>query len=152
MVLQFDDRLSKDKLLLYKVPSNLSYAMDQAKFSLNLAKKSDSKRSFKFDADYNKSGQIQVTIPVKKVSFEEKDNLMTADFGVQVYVYKNNRKIDEINMTKTFSMEKDKLLDMKTIEFDVPYSASEKGKYYFDVVIEEKSSETKFRDIVKLKI
>ena len=78
--------------------------------------------------------------------------MMTADFGVEVYVYKNNKKIDEINMSKTFSMDKDKLLDMKTIEFDVPYSASEKGKYYFDVVIEEKSSETKFRDFVKLKI
>ena len=152
MVLQFDDSVSKDKLSLNSVPGNLSYALERAKFSLNLAKKSDSKRSFKFDADYNKSGQIQVTIPVKKVSFEEKDNLMTADFGVEVYVYKNNIKIDEINMSKTFSMEKDKLLDMKTIEFDVPYSASEKGKYYFDVVIEEKSSETKFRDFIKLKI
>lgn len=152
MVLRFDDRLSKDKLSLNNVPGNLSYALEQAKFSLNLAKKSDSKRNFKFDAGYNKSGQIQVTIPVKKVSFEEKDNLMTADFGVEVYVYKNNIKIDEINMSKTFSMEKNKLLNMKTIEFNVPYSASGKGKYYFDVVIEEKSSETKFRNFVKLKI
>jgi hypothetical protein len=150
--LLFDDRESQDKLQLWNIPSNLSEALDRAKFSLNLSKKSNSRKSFKFDADYSKSGQIQVTIPVKKVSFEEKDNLMTADFGVEVYVYKNNVKIDEINMSKTFSMEKDKLLNMKTIEFDVPYSASEKGKYYFDVVIEEKSSEAKFRDIVKFKI
>ena len=77
---------------------------------------------------------------------------MSADFGVEVYVYKNNVKIDELNFSKTFSMEKDKLLNMKTIEFSVPYSASEKGKYYFDVVIEEKSSETKFREFVKFKI
>jgi GWxTD domain-containing protein len=152
MVLRFDDRVSKDKLQLYSIPGNLSYALEREKFSLNLTKKSDSKKSFKFDADYNKTGQIQVTIPVKKVSFEEKDNLMTADFGVEVYVYKNNVKIDEINTSKTFSMEKDKLLNMKTIEFNVPYSASEKGKYYFDVVIEEKSSDTKFRDFVKFKI
>ena len=152
MTLLFDDRVSKDKLSLYSVPNNLSYALERAKLSLNLAKKSDSKKSFKFDADYNKSGQIEVTIPVKKVSFEEKDNLMTAEFGVVVYVYKNNVKIDEINMPKTFSVEKDKLLNMKAIEFSVPYSASEKGKYYFDVVIEEKSSEAKFRDFVKCKI
>jgi GWxTD domain-containing protein len=152
MVLHFDDRLSRDKLQLYRVPNNLSYALEREKFSLNLSKKADSKRNFEFNADYDKSGQIQVTIPVKKVSFEEKDNLMIADFGVEVYVYKNNLKVDEINMSKSFSMEKDKLLNKKTIEFNVPYTASEKGKYYFDVVIEEKSSDAKFRDFVKFKI
>lgn len=152
MVLYFDDSLSKDKLSLYKVPGNFSYNLERAKFSLNLAEKSDSKKNFKFDANYSKSGQIDVSIPVKIVSFEEKDNLMTAEFGVEVYVYKNNVKIDEFSTSKTFSMEKDKLLNMKAIEFSVPYSASEKGKYYFDVVIEEKSSEAKFRDFVKFKI
>lgn len=152
MILRFDDRISKDKLLLYSIPGNFSYNLERAKFSLNLTKKSDSKKSFKFDAGYSKTGQIEVMIPVKKVSFEEKDNLMTAEFGVEVYVYKNNVKIDEINTSKTFSMEKDKLLNMKAIEFSVPYSTSEKGKYYFDVIIEEKSSDTKFRDFVKFKI
>jgi GWxTD domain-containing protein len=152
MYLRFDDRVSKDKLLLYEVPGNLSYALERAKFSLNLTKKSNSRNSFKFNADYNKSGQIQVTIPVKKVSFEEKDNVMSAEFGVMVYIYKDNVKIDEINTSKSFSMGKDKLLDIKSIEFSIPYSTSEKGKYYFDVVIEEKSSETKFRDFFKVKI
>jgi hypothetical protein len=152
MYLYFDDRESQDKLRLYSIPNNFSYVLERAKFSLNLAKKSGSKRNFKFDAQYDKSGQIDVTIPVKKVSFEEKDNLMTAEFGVEVYIYKNNVKIDEINTSKTFSVEKDKLLNMKAIEFNVPYSASQKGKYFLDVVIEEKSSEEKFRDIVKFKI
>jgi GWxTD domain-containing protein len=152
MVLRFDDRTSQDKFNLYSIPSNLSYALEREKFSLNLTAKPDSKKDFKFDAGYNRSGQIEVTIPVKIVSFEEKDNLMTAEFGVVVYVYKDDVKIDEINTSKTFSMGKDKLLDTKAIEFSVPYSASEKGKYYFDVVIEEKSSEARFRDFVKFKI
>ncbi len=152
MILRFDDRTSQDKFNLYSIPSNLSYALEREKFSLNLTAKSDSKKDFKFDANYNRSGQIEVTIPVKIVSFEEKDNLMTAEFGVVVYVYKDDVKIDEINTSKIFSMEKDKLLDTKTIEFSVPYSAKEKGKYYFDVVIEEKSSEARFRDFVKFKI
>jgi len=152
MSLLFDDSISKDKLLLRNVPNNLSYALERAKFSLNLTAKSDSKKSFKFNAQYNKSGQIDVSIPAKIVSFEEKDNLMTAEFGVTVYIYRDNVKIDEINTAKTFSMEKDKLLNTKAIEFSVPYLASEKGKYYADVVIEEKSSEGKFRDFVKFKI
>jgi GWxTD domain-containing protein len=152
MTLIFEDTTSRDKLSLDRIPNNFSYALNRAKFSLNLAKKSDSKKSFKFDAHYNKSGQIEVAIPVKKVSFEEKENRMIAEFGVEVYVYRNKVKIDEINMPKTFSVEKDKLLNMKTIEFSVPYSASEKGKYYFDVVIKEKSSEAKFRDFIKCKI
>ena len=152
MSLIFDDRLSPDKFLLYDVPSNFSYALEREKFSLNLAAKPASKKSFKFDAQYNKSGQIDVSIPVKIVSFEEKDNLMTAEFGLWVYIYRDNVKIDEINTSKTFSMEKDKLLNTKAIEFSVPYLASKKGKYYLDVVIEEKSSEGKFREFVKFKI
>jgi len=152
LYLRFDDRVTQDKLMLYEVPSNLSYALEREKFSLNLAAKTGSKKSFKFEAHYNKPGQIDVSIPVKIVSFEEKDNLMTAEFGVMIYVYRNDVKIDEINTSKTFSMEKDKLLNTKTIDFSVPYSASEKGKYYLDVVIEEKSSEGKFREFVKFKI
>ncbi len=152
LYLRFDDRGSQDKLMLYDVPGNLSYALEREKFSLNLAAKTRSKRSFKFEARYNEPGQIDVSIPVKIVSFEEKDNLMTAEFGVMVYVYRNDVKIDEINTSKTFSMEKNKLLDAKTIDFSVPYSASEKGKYYLDVVIEEKSSEGKSREFVKFKI
>jgi len=152
MYLRFDDRDTKDKLMLYEIPGNLSYALEREKFSLNLAAKAHSKRSFKFEARYNKPGQIDVSIPVKIVSFEEKDNLMTAEFGVMIYVYRNDVKIDEINTSKTFSMEKDKLLNTKTIEFSVPYSASEKGKYYLDVVIEEKGSEGKFREFLKFKV
>jgi GWxTD domain-containing protein len=152
MSLIFDDRVSPDKFLLYDIPGNLSYALEREKFSLNLTAKPSSNKSFKFDAQYNKSGQIDVSIPVKIVSFEEKDNLMTAEFELSVYIYRDNVKIDEINTSKTFSMEKDKLLDTKAIEFSVPYSAGKKGKYYMDVVIEEKSSEGKFREFVKFKI
>jgi GWxTD domain-containing protein len=152
LTLYFDDRDSRDKFLMYQVPTNFAYALDRAKLSLNLAK-SKKKSSFEFDANY-KSKEIAVSIPVKKLSFEEKDNMMTVEFGVQVYVYKDNVKIDELNTSKIFSIEKEKLLNMKTIEFVVPYTATEKGKgkYYFDVVIEEKSSTEKFRDFIKFKI
>ena len=152
MMLFFHDGTSRDKLSLHSVPTNLSLALEKAKFSLNLADKSSSKKNFKFNANY-KSGQVTAKIPVKKVSFEEKDNmLMTAQFGVVVYVYKDGIKVDEISMDKNFSMDKDKLLKMKAIELSVPYSTNEKGKYYFDVVIEEKSSAAKFRDFAKYKI
>lgn len=151
MSLFFDDFDDEGRLRLRRIPANFSYALDRAKFSLNFASKSRKKRDFKFDADY-KAGNVEVSIPVKKVSFEEKDDRMIAEFGLKVYVYRNNVKVDEINMEKNYSMEKDKLLNMKTIEISIPCSLSEKGRYYLDVVIEEKNTEMKYRDFVKCKI
>jgi hypothetical protein len=77
---------------------------------------------------------------------------MNADFDITVYVYKDNKKTDEFNVPKTFSMDKEKLLEMKTIQFNLPYTVSEKGKYYFDIVIEEKSSGTRYRDFARARI
>ena len=155
MVLIFADTDDSGQLRLVAPPSNLGYALDRAKFTMNLTTKntkSDPKDSFKFDADY-KTDHLKISIPVKKVSFEENnDHQMTVDLGIRVYVYRNDKKIDEINIPKSVSLDKDKLLAMKNIEFNIPYKVSAKGKYLFDVVIEEKGSSSMYRDYAKFKI
>ena len=151
LVLVFADKNESGRLLLERVPSSLPYALDKAKFSLDLRDQHNLKHAFKFDMEY-KIDHFEVTVPVKKVSFEEKDGQMLIDFGITVYVYRDNKKVDEIKMPKTLSMDKAKLLTTKIIEFTVPYSVREKGKYYFDMVIEEKSTGSKFRDFTDHKM
>jgi hypothetical protein len=151
MVLVFTDWDDSGKLLLARVPSNFPYALKRAKFSLDLRDQSNLKRAFRFDVSFTEN-QFEISIPTNKLSFEEKNDTMNVDFDITVYVYRDNKKTDQFNVPKTFSIDKEKLLQMKAIQFNVPYTVSEKGKYYFDVVIEEKSSGTRYRDFTKYKI
>jgi GWxTD domain-containing protein len=151
LILVFVDWNDSGKLLLTEIPSNFAYALDKARFSLDLRNQSNLKRAFRFDVSFAEN-QFLISIPTNKLSFEEKDNTMNADFDITVYVYKDNKKTDEFNVPKTFSMDKEKLLEMKTIQFNLPYTVSEKGKYYFDIVIEEKSSGTRYRDFARARI
>lgn len=150
LVLVFQDTKNLGKYQLTTIPTNLLNSLNMAKFSLDLRDSSNIKRTFKFNVDY-KPDKIHVRIPIKKVSFEEKNEKMHVDFGITVYAYRNSKKIDEIKAEKNYRWEKDEILAMKAIEFDIPYSINEKGKYYFDVIIEEKNSTTKYRDFAKYK-
>ncbi|MGD2086694.1 MAG: GWxTD domain-containing protein [Candidatus Aminicenantes bacterium] len=151
LVLVFTDWDGSGKLLLSRIPSNFPYALNRARFSLDLRDQSNLKRAFRFDVSFTEN-QFEISIPTNKLSFEEKNGTMNADFDITVYVYKHNRKTDEFNVTKSFSMDKEKLLQMKILQFNIPYTVSEKGKYYFDVVIEEKSSGARYRDFTRVKI
>jgi GWxTD domain-containing protein len=151
LVLVFVDWDDSGKLLLARVPSNLPYALEKARFSLDLRDQSNLKRAFRFDVSFTEN-QFEISIPTNKLSFEEKNDTMNVDFDITVYVYRDNEKTDQFNVPKTFSLDKGKLLQMKTLQFNLPYIVSEKGKYYFDVVIEEKSSGTRYRDFARVKI
>jgi GWxTD domain-containing protein len=151
LVLVFVDWDDSGKLLLARVPANFPYALDKAKFSLDLRDQGNLKRAFRFDISFT-GNHFEISIPTNKLSFEEINDTMNADFDITVYVYRDNKKTDEFNVPKTFSMDKEKLLQMKTIQFDIPYTVSKKGKYYFDVVIEEKSSGARYRDFARVKI
>jgi len=151
LVLVFVDEDDSGRLQLTRIPSNLSYALDKARFSLDLRDQANLKRAFRFDISFNEN-QFEISIPTKKLSFEEKNNTMIADFDITVYVYKDNRKTDQFNVQKTFTMGKEELLPLKTIQVTVPYTVSEKGNYYFDIVIEEKGSGARYRDFTRAKI
>ena len=151
LVLVFADPYEKGRLELTEVPTELPAALKKAKFALDLRNQKNLRHAFRFDVQYKDNG-LEVTIPVKKVSFEEKDGEMKAEFDIVVYIYKDNKKTDEIHTQQIFGMEKEKLLTRKKINFTIPYTPREKGKYYFDVVIEEKGSESKFRDFADFKL
>jgi GWxTD domain-containing protein len=148
--LVFVDLNGFGKLRLFRVPPTLLTALDTAKFTLDLRDKEKIKRAFKFNTDYKKEG-LQIEIPVKKLSLEEKDGNMTTTFDVAVYVYFDYKRIDKITDKKTITYPKDKLLNMKDITFTIPYKLPKRGSYYFDVIIEEVLTSSKYRNFCKAK-
>jgi GWxTD domain-containing protein len=148
--LRFADTDDTGRLRLTRIPSNLLTVMDLVKFSLDLRDQSHLKRAFKF-RNHFKNGNLNISVSVKNVSFDEKGEKMSAEFDITVYVYRDNKKVDEVNTQKSLLMDKDELLKLKNIKFSIPYQVSQKGKYYFDVVIEDKNSSAKYRNFVSHK-
>jgi GWxTD domain-containing protein len=149
--LQFANTDDSGRLRLTRIPSNLLTVMDLVKFSLDLRDQDHLKRAFKFSIRF-KDGNLNVSVPVKNVNFAEKGDEMSAEFGITVYVYRDNKKVDVVKTQKSLLMDKDELLEMKNIEFSIPYPVSLEGKYYFDVVIEDKNSTAKYRNFVTHKV
>lgn len=151
LYLEFIDLEGFGKLKLLNIPATLLTTLDLVKFTLDLRNKEELKRAFQFEARYKKNN-ILIEIPVKKLSFEENEGNMLAKFRIQVYVYRNYKKIDQISEEKNLTLPKNQVLENKTIEFEIPYTVQGKGSYYFDVVIEEILTSSKYRNFFDLKI
>ena len=88
LFLQFTgDRYGFGVYKLSRPPAQLRQALDEAKLRMDLGKKPQ-KNYFRYKADYT-PGNFNVTIPVKRINFEEKNGMMNARFRVKAFVYHN---------------------------------------------------------------
>lgn len=107
----------------------------------------DVERRFKFEAKWTGSG-LRIIIPVNRVNFDEN---LKAEFGFNVGVYRDGQKVGTIEETRTLEKTEDELFEMKNIEFEIPYRAKEKGRYIFDVVVQDRMAPalSKYRAFVR---
>ncbi|MGE5343882.1 MAG: GWxTD domain-containing protein [Candidatus Omnitrophota bacterium] len=150
MTLMFADNDDTGRLRLQYIPSNLQTAMDFSRFSLDLRDKAGLKNAFKFEADY-RNGKLTIRVPSQKISFNETDGKMDADFGITVYVYLDSVKTDTLKDSKSIQLTRDEALNTKYIEFAIPYQVQKSGKYYFDILIEDQNSSKTYRNFVSYK-
>jgi hypothetical protein len=102
---------------------------------------------FKFKAKYD-TGEIRIQIPVKYITFEEREGRMNAAFKITVHIYHNNKKIDDTEETRTLAANKDEILKTKHIGLAVPYTLSSKGKYSFDIIVTDVISGSSYRNLI----
>ncbi|MCK4761392.1 MAG: GWxTD domain-containing protein [Candidatus Aminicenantes bacterium] len=144
------DRHGFNTFKLIRVPTVLGTVLEQAKRRLDLGTDKPKKNAFKFTAHFQKDN-IKITVPVKRISFSEAGDTMNAEFRVQVYVYLNYERIDEITDKMSVSKDKEELLNIKNISYVIPYSPERKGSYYFDVIVTDEASAAKYRNFCKYK-
>lgn len=135
---------------LRNFPAELLTAIDTAKFTLNLTDREALKKAFSFEAKY-RDGQISISIPLKKIRFREVENTIQASYKISVYVYRDYRKIDTPTFSKQLSFAKDQIPAEKALTFFLPYRLSEKGKYYFDVLVEDVMTAARYRNFISYK-
>ncbi len=152
LALRFERTVRGDFRLVIDT-GDLMVALESAKLNLvssGLLK--DAKRRFEFDVEY-RDGSIRIIIPVRRVDFKEENEKLNARFWVRITIYLEHTKIDEIEDVRDFSESEDVFLETKNIILEYPYELTAKGKYLFDVVVEDRMAMSfgKYRNSVKHK-
>lgn len=148
LFLEFRDMKGFGVYQLARWTPELLTAIDIEKFTIFENK--DVSRKLKFKAEY-KDGEIQIRIPIKRVVFDEEDGKMKASFKVKVYVYHEYKKIDELEKTWNLAEGKNDILKKDDIAFAIPYTASAKGNYYFDIIVKDLTSTSSYRNMIRFK-
>lgn len=146
----YGDRQGFGTFKLGRPPAQLGTVLELAKKRLDIGSKKSKKDALKFTAEF-RDGNLVIRIPVKRVSFEEKDDKMTADFRVEIHVYRGYNKVETVVEKKSVSEDRTELLNSRNIEFSIPYSPPEQGQYQFDIIIMDESSSEKYRAFLKKK-
>jgi GWxTD domain-containing protein len=102
---------------------------------------------FKFSAALGPLG-LQIAVPVERVSVDDK---FRVSLDVQVNVYRDNVKIDEIRLTKELQETRENLFENRELRFGIPYAPAQKGGYLFDIIIKDKLARTgsKYRVLIQ---
>ncbi|MCU0286647.1 MAG: GWxTD domain-containing protein [Acidobacteria bacterium] len=144
LALEFIDNGFGTYRLTYWSPELLS-AIEEEKFTIFDNQKTSQR--FKFKAQYI-PGEIKISIPIKEISFAESGDNMKAKFSILIYIYHNFKEIDKKEETRDFSWSKAELLKKDSLDFTVPYAIVEKGKYSFDIIIQDMNSASSYRNVI----
>jgi GWxTD domain-containing protein len=129
--------------------ASLLSAFERAKFTINPTEKVEQTFKFKSTVENN---EVKVRIPITAVSFDEKENTMNARFKITIFIYHKYKKVNQVEKTQVIRGTKEELLNRDNVELTIPITLSSKGKYLFDVIVEEVGSGAKYRDTIKYKL
>lgn len=150
LLLTFSDRRGYGEYELESIPATLLTAIDNSKYAIDSAMYPNVKHAFKFSAEYQ-DGQINITIPTKRLFFNEDGERLSAEIVFTIYVYKDYRKIETIVKEIKTSEERKKLLEKKEILLQIPYSPEGKGQFHLDIVAKDLGANQRFRNFCQLK-
>lgn len=131
-------------------PASLGRALREAKNYFHYSTEEALLHKFEFNVDY-KNSEIVVTLPTRKLSFEEEGSQVSAEFQVNLQIYVDYEKEEQISRNIRVRDDKRSVLDKKTLTFSIPYTPGKKGAYYFEVIITEKNSGSIYRNFTKFR-
>ncbi len=132
---------------------SLMEAMEMAKFGISYSNEIGTQYiDFKANFDQNKQ-ELNISIPVKGISFVQEEGLLKAEFEFQFYVYedKEGAQRQTFKESRDFQSTEKELLDNEEINFSFSFDLNP-GKYFFDILIIGKPDIGRTRKIFKIKI
>lgn len=151
LILVFIDR---DELGVYRLRNwnmDLLRAIEQAKFKIYQKEdKEEELEWLRFKPSF-KNNELIILIPNKHITFDEKENGMSARFKINLYIYHNYKKVDEMEVTRDVSDNKEAFLNKKNTRLTIPYTLSTRGSYLFDIIVKDMISGSSSREMLNYK-
>jgi GWxTD domain-containing protein len=120
-------------------PPELLTAIDNAKFALSAGGRDGAGKGLLFTCRY-RDGQVVVAIPLKRVRFSEENGTIRADYRGTISAYRDYVKVAVQPFSKQLAFAKDDLPTARELSFAVPFPLQARGKYYIEVILEDKLS------------
>lgn len=147
-------RQSTDRWILENPSSELIEALEWSK--LNLVSgvfQEDMSRRFRFSLSHA-NGILRIHIPVRRISFEEKEGGLEAAFNIRVNIYRDDQKISTMEQEKIWETSEQEIFERKEFALELPCELPGRGDYLLDVIVEDKKavSFAKYRNLVKKRV
>lgn len=88
------------------------------------------------DAKYE-YGVIRIVIPISGVNWDEQEDILIAEFGVDIDVFHEDQKIDKIHEKKTWKKTEKELFETYELIIEIPYVPEQEGDYRLEITIED---------------
>lgn len=150
LVLRFIDEMGYK---VFRLTGDSQYALMTAlrEEKLRWGAREDYDSSFQFIANY-KDGKLTLDIPLKDLQVDHQGDDVVIPFNISATVYLKYQKIDSFSKDKIVRYNQKEILKLKSIAIDILYPLREKGRYHFDIVLENKLSSQKYRRLLKFKL
>lgn len=132
---------------------DLFHFLEAAKLNLiESGSREEVKRRLTFDAGFD-GRNIQLSIPVTRIKFQEKDGRFMSELLIEVNVYRDHKKLDRFERSKKFEWTEDQVLEKEKVLVELPYDTEKKGDYLLDIIVEDKFAVAfaKYRNYVRFK-
>ena len=102
------------------------------------------------DAKYE-DGTILIVMPISGVNWALQEESLVAEFGVDIVVFREDQKIDEIHETKIWQKTEKELFETYELVLEIPYVPEQGGEYRLEITIEDLMSITlsQYKTIVR---
>lgn len=93
------------------------------------------------DAKYE-DGTIRIVIPISGVNWDDQEEILVAEFSVDIDVFHDDQKVDKIQEKKTWQKTEEELFETYELVIEIPYVPEREGKYRLEITIEDLMSFT----------
>jgi GWxTD domain-containing protein len=152
--IEFVDERNNGTYKMREYTGDFFSSLDNLKLGQLPVQRGEKRKFVNFKLAYHKdTGEIAITLPKEPFDFKDTGGELQATLEFRFFVYaKNQAKIDEFKVEKTFAGTVENVEETKELVFTFPYDLKP-GVYYLDVIItSQDASLGKTRKIFEVKV
>jgi GWxTD domain-containing protein len=80
---------------------------------------------------------IRIVVPISGVNWDAAEEVMVAEFGVDIDIFHEDQKIDEVHEKKSWRKTEKELFETYELVIEIPFVPEREGNYRLEIVVED---------------